>query len=69
LSHEELTFPNIKDIFFRGERNHPKRTGMVHVSDLSYYFRKSVFSRTDLNPPPPNELTIRNLAIESITGD
>ena len=61
---EELTFPSVtRKIFSSWERNHPKRTGMVHVSDLSYCFRKSVFSRPDLNPPPPNELTIRNLLV------
>src|SRR5215831_17318480 len=36
-----------KKIFSAWEKNHPKRTGIVHVSDLSYCFRKSVFSRTD----------------------
>ena len=36
---------------------------MVHVSDLSYCFRKSVFSRTDLNHTPSSQLTIRNLLV------
>jgi hypothetical protein len=58
------TFPNIRGkIFSAWENNHPKRTGMVHVSDLSYCFRKSVFSRTDLNHSPPSQLTIRNLLV------
>ena len=47
-----------KKIFSAWEKNHPKRTGMVHVSDLSYCFRKSVFSRTDMNPLPGATQTV-----------
>jgi hypothetical protein len=56
---------NIKQwIFSAWEQKHnTRRTGAVHVSDLSHCLRKSVFSRLDQNPEPPNEQSIKSLLV------
>jgi hypothetical protein len=56
---------NIKQrIFSTWEQKHnTRRTGAVHVSDLSHCLRKSVFSRLDQNPEPPNEQSIKSLLV------
>jgi hypothetical protein len=45
--------------------NNSKRTGAVHVSDLSHCLRKSVFSRLDTSPPKPNEQSVKSLLVGS----
>jgi hypothetical protein len=56
---------NIKQrIFSAWEQKHnTRRTGAVHVSDLSHCLRQSCFRRLDKNPEPPNEQSIKSLLV------